>query len=194
MRSINGQRSRKGIARAFKLSFLGLIFLTVGTGQALAQQAKSCNPDLDFNIAHPGPYFLNDEMRVSANLGAGDIDSGNHMDIESFGFALNCHDNEDFHSCTDAGNDVAFLTTPVTNCLNANGDPATLIIPQTNIIPIRVQGPPIRTAANSQCNVQFDISVTGLDTDDDGNVIKTASFRPWVGRLRAVIRHFAITA
>ena len=94
-------------------------------------------PDLDFNIADPGPYFLNDEMRVSANLGAGDIDSGSHMDIESFGFALNCHDDEDFHSCTDAGNDVAFLTTPVTNCLNANGDPATLIIPQTNIIPIR---------------------------------------------------------
>lgn len=170
MRSIFRQRSRKGIARAIKLSILGLIMTTMGTGQALAQ-AKSCNPDLDFNIANPGPYFLGDPMRVSANLGARDIDAGNYMDIESFGFALNCHADEDFHSCTDAGNDVAFLTTPVTDCLNADGDPASLIIPQTNIIPIRVQGPPIRTPKNSQCNVQFDISVTGLDTDDDGNVI-----------------------
>lgn len=172
MRSITRQRSLEGISRLFILGFLALIMTTLGTSQALAQ-GKSCNPDLDFRIADPGPYFLGDALRVSANLGARDIDLGNYMDIESFGFALNCHTGEDFHTCNSAGHTVLFLNQPTTDCMNAETppQPAKLLVPQGNRVPIRTVGSPIRTSANSQCNVQFDVSVTGLAKDNDGNII-----------------------
>lgn len=162
MRNAIQKHSHEGGVR---LTLLVLLMLASLPAPVLAQQ--SCNPDLDFTILNQPPFFLNDEMRVTANMGAKDIAGGNFQDISAFGFALNCHLGEDFHSCTDAGNKVEFLGNPTTDCMNANGDPAQLIVPQSNIIPIRSAGAPIRTAANEQCNVQFDMKVTELSGEDN---------------------------
>lgn len=162
MRKARVQRSQaRKFTTAWKPGILALI-LSMGFSAPVAAVDKSCNPDLDFTILNQGPYFLGETLRISANIGARDIVGGNFMDISAFGFALNCHLGEDYQNCTSAGHTVSVLGNPSTDCKDSQGNDATLLFPQGNKIPIRTGAFPIRTGAGEQCNVQFDMQVTGL--------------------------------
>ena len=163
------------------LGYLIFILLALAPVQAAAQ-SRSCNPDLDFTVITPGPYFLGDTLRISADLGAKDIAGGSYQDIYAFGYALNCRPGQNFASCTPEGNTVEFRGNLSTSCLNSNGQPAQLQFPESNVIPITTVGYPIRTAPNSQCNVQFDFSVLELDSSPAGdNLVIQAMGWPLAG-------------
>lgn len=77
---------------------LAVLVMILGSGQALAQDS-SCNPSANMTILTGGPFFLDDTLRVSANIGAGPIRGGSYLDIHAFGFAQNCHKGQGFASC-----------------------------------------------------------------------------------------------
>lgn len=144
-----------------------LAFIVLGLTPLTAWSAQSCNPDLRFTINTPGPYFLGDTLRISANLGAGNIAEGSWQDIYAFGYALNCHARQDFATCTSEGNVVEFLGNLSTNCKRPDGSDVVLQFPESNVIPITTSDGPIRTGANEQCNVQFDFRVLELNGIDN---------------------------
>ena len=167
----------------YKLGYLTFIMLllALASGQAAAQ-SRSCNPDLEFTVVTPGPFFLGDTLRISADLGAKDIAGGTYQDIHAFGYALNCRPGQNFANCTPEGNTVEFRGNLTTNCLNSIGQPAQLQFPESNVIPITTVGYPIRTGANQQCNVQFDFSVLELDPSPAGdNLVIQAMGWPLAG-------------
>ena len=178
MRYVMLDRSHKGIT---KIALLALILFAASPGQVFAA-AESCNPDLDFTILNEAPFFAGDPMRVSANLGARDIQGGNYLDIPAFGFGTDCNTGEDFHSCSETDAQVEFLGNFSTDCTQPDGSPAQLFVPQ-GIVPIRVLGSSIRTAANTQCNVQFDMAV--LETAPGTNRITQAMGWPVVNEAAA---------
>ena len=165
------------IRESWKAGILALAVLV--PAQAMAQQA-TCNPDLDFTITTPGSFQLGQTLRVSANLGAGDIVGGTYQDIYAFGYALNCQPGQNFQNCVSEGNTVEFLGNLTTNCKNSQGQPAELNFPETNVIPITAVDYPIRTGPNQQCNVQFDMRVVALAPDDD-NIVRQAMGWPLEG-------------
>lgn len=155
--------------------FLLLLVSLMASGQALAQSA-SCNPNANMTIIdNPGPFFLDETLRVSANIGARDIGNGNYLDIPAFGFALNCEAGQNFQNCVSAGNTVEFLGNMASSCVDSAGDPVNLLIPQANVIPMQPDSLlPIRTPANTMCNVQFDIAIRDLDEENTNRKINQA--------------------
>ncbi|MGK2925682.1 MAG: DUF7507 domain-containing protein [Lysobacterales bacterium] len=155
-------------ASAVGLLVFVVLLLVPGHSMAQAFTGQSCNPKLNFTITTPPPWFEGDTMRVSANLGAGDI-GGNApanekwMRIDTFGFALNCNANQDFQTCTSAGHTVEFIDIVSTNCKNSNGEPANILHPESNVIPFKSAVYPIQTGPNETCNLQFDIRVDELN-------------------------------
>ncbi|MEJ8569339.1 COG1470 family protein, partial [Elongatibacter sediminis] len=124
-------------------------------------------------ILNPGPFFLDETLRVSANIGAGQIRSGSYLDIHGFGFALNCHPGEGFSNCISEGNTVEFLGNMSTDCVDSAGNPVDLLVPESNVIPMTTtSGLPIRTPANTQCNVQFDMAVRELAEGGDRLIVQ----------------------
>ena len=152
-----------------KPALLVLAVAILAPAHAVAQiTGQSCNPQLNFTVTTPGPYFLGDPLRVSANLGAGNIsgaepEADKWMRIDTFGFALNCNAGQNFQTCTSAGHTVEFIDIVSTNCVNSNGDPATLLHPESNVIPFKSAGYPIQTGPNETCNVQFDMRLVELN-------------------------------
>jgi hypothetical protein len=162
MRNVIRQSSQQGIIRFLMLA---LITAVAVPGQVFAQ-AQTCNSSLGFMILNEPPYFVGEPMRVSADMGAKDILGGEYLDIPAFGFATDCKEGETFHNCSGTGADVEFLENFSTDCIGADGEPAQLLVPE-GIVPIRVKGTSIRTAANQQCNVQFDFQINELDPDSN---------------------------
>ena len=158
--------------KAWKPGLLAVILAALSSGQALAADGDSCNPNLDFSVANSGPIFLGDTIRISANLGARDIVNGSYQDIYAFGYALNCHIGESFANCTSEGNTVQFIGNLTTDCKQPNGDPVELNFPEDNIIEINTVGGPIRTGANQQCNVQFDAKIVALAPEGDNLIVQ----------------------
>jgi uncharacterized repeat protein (TIGR01451 family) len=160
------------LARRFKAALtLGLpvfIVLLLLPGHSMAAfTGQSCNPKLNFTITTPPPFFEGDALRVSANLGAGDIggdvpDAEKWLRIDTFGFGLNCNEGETYQTCTSAGNIVEFIDIVSTSCMNSNGEPATILTGESNFIPFRSQFYPIQTGPNQTCNFQFDMRVEEL--------------------------------
>lgn len=155
------------MTKTCKAGCLVLILLALAPAPAMAQD--SCNPDLNFNISTPGPYFLGDTLRISANLGARNIVGGTYQDIYAFGYALNCRPGQNFQNCTSEGNVVEFQGGLETDCMNSNGEPAELDFPETNVIPITAVEYPIRTGPNQQCTVEFNMRVLELDPSENGD-------------------------
>jgi uncharacterized repeat protein (TIGR01451 family) len=142
--------------------------MLLAPAHAMAQIGQSCNPQLNFTVTTPGPYFLGDPLRVSANLGAGNISGSEPVEdkwlrIDTFGFALNCNAGQNFQTCTSAGHTVEFIDIVSTNCMNSNGEPATLLHPESNVIPFKSANYPIQTGPNETCNLQFDMRVVELN-------------------------------
>ena len=67
-------REKKATRMSVWTVLLAALLSAMLPAQAMAQ--TSCNPNLDFRLANPGPIFLGDTVRISANLGAKDIDRG----------------------------------------------------------------------------------------------------------------------
>lgn len=165
---------KRSLVHRFKAALtLGLpvfVVLLLVPGHSMAQSfsGQSCNPKLNFTITTPPPFFEGDTLRVSANLGAGDI-AGNAPDhekwlqIDTFGFALNCNAGQDFQTCTSAGHTVEFIDIVSTTCMNSNGDLANILHPESNVIPFKSQSYPIQTGPNETCNLQFDMRVDELN-------------------------------
>ena len=153
---------------AFKPGLLLSVFMLLAPAHAMALTGQSCNPQLKFTVTTPGPYFLGDPLRVSANLGAGDIsgaepEEDKWLRIDTFGFALNCNAGQNFQTCTSAGHTVEFIDIVSTSCMNSNGEPATLLHPESNVIPFKSANYPIQTGPNETCNLQFDMRVVELN-------------------------------
>lgn len=165
-------RSTSHSRRSPPLLALACLAALLGSGQALAQD-RSCNSDIDMTVLGSGPFFLDEALRVSADIGAGQIRSGTYLEIPAFGFALNCHIGQGFANCTSEGNTVEFLGNMETNCLDSAGNPVELVVPESNVIPMTTKsGLPIRTPANTQCNVQFDIAIRELAPEGDRLIVE----------------------
>ncbi|MFC1695440.1 hypothetical protein ACFL1C_04875 [Pseudomonadota bacterium] len=156
-----------------KSALLAALLSAMASGQVLAQDGDSCNPNLDFKLANPGPIFLGDTVRISANLGAKDIVGGEWMDIYAFGYALNCHIGEDFANCTSEGNVVEFIGNLTTTCKQADGiTDVKLNFPEDNVIEINTVGGAIRVLPGQQCNVQFDARIESLAPEGDNLIVQ----------------------
>jgi hypothetical protein len=150
----------------------GLAALAPATGTA---QVLQCVPELSVQ-ALGGPIFLlGENVRISADIGAGSVTGGppDHLDINTFSFLLDCSAGDLFPTCTDAGNNVIFVDNISSNCLDSNGDAADF---QTNIVGNEVQfttqsGLPVRNNANTTCNTQFDVRVDAIAEDNESATI-----------------------
>ena len=165
-------RLKKQITTTWKIGMLALLLAGFAPINVYAQVNLSCNADLEFGITGTTyPIFLDETIRISAQMGAKTIKGGTYQDIYAFGYALNCHFGEDFASCTSEGNTVEFLGNMTTDCIRPDGTPVELIFPQSNVIPITTKDGPIRTGENETCNVQFDARIPALDPSPGGDNI-----------------------
>jgi len=146
------------------------LFLTCFAATAFGQQdgGDSCNPELDVQ-AEDGPYFLNQPINFTADLGAGPVVGGTRLDIAQFSFGLDCQDGQDFSTCTADGNTVVFNGVSSTTCVDALGAPAVFsTTPDGTFIDFApMSGEPVRILSDQTCNVQFSYTVTALNGVDN---------------------------
>ncbi|MBT8048581.1 MAG: hypothetical protein HKN57_13540 [Xanthomonadales bacterium] len=167
---------KKAFSASATSALLAVLLAAMAPAHVFGQDDASCNPNLDFRLANPGPIFLGDTVRISANLGARDIVGGGiqpaYQDIYAFGYALNCYIGQDFASCESEGNVVEFIGNLSTDCKRPDGTPVELNFPEDNVIEINTVGGPIRTGANKQCNVQFDAKIISLAPEGDNLIVQ----------------------
>jgi hypothetical protein len=137
---------------------------------AMAQPdgGASCNPTLDVNL-EDGPFFLNQPIQASADLGAGDVVGGTRLDITQFSYGLDCMAGQDFDTCTADGNTVIFNGVDSTSCVDALGDPVVFSTTPNGVFVdfTPMSGQPLRIMSNQSCNVQFNFTVTALNGADN---------------------------
>ena len=158
MNTTASRGSNKRFLHFFTRSILVFLVFCLLPVQAFAD---SCNPSLSINVLGE-PFFLNDPVTISADLGAGNIEGGTKLTIDKFQFGLDCGPLDLFPSCVSPGNGVSFNAASITtNCTGPGGVPITLNTAGTNVI-VFTPSLPIENAANSTCNVQFSVSVSSL--------------------------------
>lgn len=154
---------------AWVLLSLGVLAATLLPLTASAQDGgASCNPEL--NVGLPaGPFFLNQPITISADLGAGQVVGGTLVDISTFSYALDCQAGQGFTTCTSDGNTVVFSDNIVTDCVDESNNPVTFTTVQNGVFIdfTAMSGEAIRILSNATCNVQFDITVTALNGLDN---------------------------
>ena len=171
MTSMVMMSSRQRVARFLGRSLLIAAAVGLAPAQVVAQSLV-CEPSLDVTIIG-GPIFLrNEAVRISADIGAGDVTGGepdnNFLDIDTFGFLLDCSALDTFPNCTDAGNTVVYANNISTDCTDALGAPVSFNVAQNGnrLDFTTVSGEPIRNDANNTCNVAFDVQVTDIADDN----------------------------
>lgn len=167
-------QTQRPLSRAMSAGLLcaGLAAFAPATGTA---QVLLCEPDLSVQALGGPVFLLGETVRISADIGAGDVTGGppDYLDINNFSFLLDCSAGDTFPTCTDAGNTVTFVDNINTDCLDSNGDPADF---QTAIMGDEVEfttasGLPVRNDANTTCNVRFDVRVDAIAQDNPSATI-----------------------
>ncbi len=151
-----------------------VVLLVAGPG-VLSAQVEQCDAEVNAE-ALGGPIFLvNEPIRISANIGAGDVTGGdeNYLDISTFGFLLDCSGDDTYPSCTAQGNTVIYANDITTDCKDSAGDDVVFdaVVNGDRVDFTANSGLPVRNFANTTCNVQFDVVVTALADDNPGDTI-----------------------
>lgn len=163
--------SRKRAAKWMAKSLLIAAAVGLAPAQAVAQ-ALVCEPALEVTVVGGPIFLLNEAVRISAAIGAGEVTGGepdnNFLDIETFGFLLDCSALDSFPNCTDAGNTVVYANNISTDCTDSLGNPVSFNVTQNGnrLDFATVSGQPIRNDANTTCNVAFDVQVTDIADDN----------------------------
>jgi len=156
-----------GVVR--NLALAGMVFPWLVTA-ALAQPdgGASCNPTLDVSL-ESGPFFLDQPIQASADIGAGDVVGGTRLDISQFSYGLDCMAGQDFDTCSADGNTVVFNGVDSTDCVDALGAPVVFSTTPNGVFIdfMPMSGEPVRIQSNQTCNVQFNFTVTALNGADN---------------------------
>lgn len=156
--------------------FAILVVLLLLPGQLLAESgqgvaldgALSCNARIELG-ARGSPFFLNDKIRILANIGAGTIQGGENILIDEFKYALDCAVGQTIKDCIAEGNRVSLDDLNITtDCQDSTDAPVTWQVTEANIRTFTpTGGRPVTVPANSTCRVEFDVTVHELNGVDN---------------------------
>lgn len=158
--------------------FLTALLLSL-PGIALAQEgAKVCSPFLDVDVMTPPPVFEGDKVRMNVKLGNTLITGGDHMEIDGFGYALDCQKGQSFAQCVSAGHLVSYSGGMTTDCPTGSGL-AELAPQETSIAITTKKAKPIYLGSNETCNVEFDVLIEEFNrTEDTGPWLRQSAGWP----------------
>jgi len=140
----------------------------------LAAQVLTCNPSIDVTILGGTVFLLNEPVRISADIGAGLVETGdpdtNFLDIDKITFLMDCSGTDTFPDCTDGGNTIVYANNISTDCQDSMDNPvvfdATVDMINESIEFTPMSGLPVRNDSNETCNLQFDVVVEEIADDN----------------------------
>ncbi|MEE4218959.1 MAG: hypothetical protein V2I48_15205 [Xanthomonadales bacterium] len=157
--------------------FIGLLLSLPATALAV-EGAKVCSPILDVDPILTGLVFDGDTVRVNVEIGNSQITGGDRMEIDGFGYALDCQKGQNFASCESAGHLISYSGGITSDCPTGSG--VVELAPQETSIAITTKkDKPVVLDSGETCNVQFDVLIEEFNrTEDTGPWLRQSAGWP----------------
>lgn len=151
---------------------LGILLVAATLGGIANAQDLSCGAGITPSVLTAPPRFVGDDIRVRLNVNVGAIQGGTVLAIPDVHFKLVCFDDGGFGACVpgaDAGT-VTFVGNITDTCAGTDFTGAAVANDLT-FTPTAT----FNLAANSNCNIEFDLNVNALGTDATPALIQEAA-------------------